>query len=102
MPAFAFTYGSFGDILATGQLVVKIIIILRRGTRSDECAETEKELKSLGGDLASLTRIPIDETISDALATSVASRIQEEVQRCHLDMLRFYTKINASNGGLRP
>ncbi|KAJ7739880.1 hypothetical protein B0H16DRAFT_1890952 [Mycena metata] len=55
MPAFAFAYGSFGDILATGQLIVKIIVNLRRGTRSDECAETEKELKSLGGDLANLT-----------------------------------------------
>ncbi|KAJ7739870.1 hypothetical protein B0H16DRAFT_1729247 [Mycena metata] len=66
MPAFAFAYGSFGDILATGQLIVKIIIILRQGTRSDECAETEKELKSLGGDLANLTRMPTD----DAAQTS--------------------------------
>ncbi|KAJ7755877.1 hypothetical protein B0H16DRAFT_1458411 [Mycena metata] len=103
MPAFAFTfaYGSFGDILATGQLIVKIIVILRRGTRSTECAETEKELKFLGTDLANLTRMPVDDAAqASPLARSIADRVQEEIRHCYSDMLRFYTKINTSNGGL--
>ncbi|KAJ7755884.1 hypothetical protein B0H16DRAFT_1886167 [Mycena metata] len=101
MSAFAFAYGSFGDILATGQLIVKIIVILRRGTRSTECTETEKELKSLGTDLANLTRMPVDDAVqASPLAQSVADRVQEEIRRCYSDMLRFYTKINTSNGGL--
>ncbi|KAJ7755881.1 hypothetical protein B0H16DRAFT_707274 [Mycena metata] len=99
MPAFAFAYGSFGDILATGQLIVKIIVILRKGTRSDECAETEKELKSLGGDLANLTLMPVDDAVqASPLAQSVADRVQEEIRRCHRLMVHFFSKMNATSG----
>ncbi|KAJ7682225.1 hypothetical protein DFH06DRAFT_1160544 [Mycena polygramma] len=99
MPAFAFAYGSFGDILATAQLVAKTAILLRNGRRSTECAETEKELKSLGADLASLTVMTVDEALQTSpMAVSVAARIKEEVQRCHSTILRFFEKINASNG----
>ncbi|KAJ7739881.1 hypothetical protein B0H16DRAFT_1694425 [Mycena metata] len=100
MPALAFAYGSFGDILATGQLIVKIIVILRRGAQSDECAETEKELKSLGSDLANLTRMPDDAVQASPLAWSVADRIQEEIRRCHRLMVHFFSKMNATSGGL--
>ncbi|KAJ7755878.1 hypothetical protein B0H16DRAFT_1539976 [Mycena metata] len=102
MPAFAFAYGSFGDILATGQLIVKVIVILRKGTRSDECAETEKELKSLGGDLANLTRMPVDDAVQTSpLAQSVADRVQEEIRRCHGLMVHFFSKMNATRGLLQ-
>ncbi|KAJ7755874.1 hypothetical protein B0H16DRAFT_1722030 [Mycena metata] len=102
MPAFAYAYGSFGDILATGQLIVKIIVILRRGTQSNECAETERELKSLGGDLANLTLIPVDDVVQPSpLAQSVADRIQEEIRRCHRFMAHFFSKLNATSGLFR-
>jgi hypothetical protein len=99
MPAFAFTYGSFGDVLATAQVVAKLVLLLRNGRRSVECAETEKELISLGADLANLTHMPVDDDLqSSPIALSVAARIQEEVKRCHLLILRFFQKINASQG----
>ncbi|KAJ7610259.1 hypothetical protein DFH06DRAFT_1246243 [Mycena polygramma] len=100
MPVVAFAFGSFGDILATMQLLLKVISVLKDGQRSSERDETEKELKSLETDLANLTLLPIDETIqsSSPMAIWVAKRIQEEVQRCHLTILRFYQKCTASNG----
>ncbi|KAF7325312.1 hypothetical protein MVEN_02631600 [Mycena venus] len=100
MSAFAFTYGSFGDILATGQLVAKVIVLLRNGRRSSECAETEKELKSLGTDLENITHIPLDEAHqSSPITLSIAARIRDEVHHCHLIILRFFQKINASDNG---
>ncbi|KAJ7755875.1 hypothetical protein B0H16DRAFT_1886161 [Mycena metata] len=100
MPAFAFAYGSFGDILAMGQLIIKISIILRRrGAQSDECAETEKEFKSLGGDLANLTRMPVDDAVQTLpLAQSVADRVQEEIRQCHRLMVHFFSRMNATSG----
>ncbi|KAF7360529.1 hypothetical protein MVEN_00783900 [Mycena venus] len=90
MPAFAFAYGSFGDILATAELVIKIVILLPE--------QQPFKLKSLGADLANLTLIPVDDTLrTSAMAFSVAARIQEEVRRCLL-ILKFFEKINAPNG----
>ncbi|KAF7360525.1 hypothetical protein MVEN_00783500 [Mycena venus] len=75
MPAFAFAYGSFGDILATAELVIKI------------------------ADLANLTLLSIHDALrSSPIALSVATRIQEVVQRRHLLILKFFEKINAPNG----
>ncbi|KAJ7763298.1 hypothetical protein B0H16DRAFT_1527399 [Mycena metata] len=97
MPAFAFAYGSFGDILATTQLIIKVVGLLRSGSRSVECAETEEELKSLSADLANLKSIPVDYALqSSPVALSVAARVQEEVRRCHLLILRFFERSNAS------
>ncbi|KAF7360454.1 hypothetical protein MVEN_00775800 [Mycena venus] len=99
MPVFALAYGSLGDILATAQLVAKIIIFLRSDHHSVECAETEKELKSLGTDLANLTLILVDDALqASPFALSVASRVKEEVRRCHLLLLRFFEKSSASSG----
>jgi len=92
MPVFAFAYGSFGDILATAQLVAKIVITLRHSGRpSRGWTESENELKGLGSDLAYLTLHPTPEPV-------IASRIQQEVARCHLLMTRFFAKILASQG----
>ncbi|KAJ6486452.1 hypothetical protein C8R47DRAFT_523253 [Mycena vitilis] len=99
MPVVAFAFGSFGDIVSTAQLLVKVISLLRKGRRSSRCDETEKELKALGTDLANLTFIRFHEAMYlTPLAQSVAARIQEEVRRCHLIILRFFEKIKASNG----
>ncbi|KAF7360530.1 hypothetical protein MVEN_00784000 [Mycena venus] len=98
-PSFAFAYGSFGDILATAELVVKIVTLLQSGSRSAESVETEKELKSLGADLGNLSLIHVDGALQSSPTTiSVAARIQEEVRRCHLLILRFFEKINVPNG----
>ncbi|KAF8171218.1 hypothetical protein K438DRAFT_1982210 [Mycena galopus ATCC 62051] len=78
MPAFAFAYGSFADILATTQLVIKVVGLLRSGSRSVECAETEEELKSLSTDLANLKSMPVDDALqSSPMALSVAARVQK-------------------------
>ncbi|KAJ7705639.1 hypothetical protein B0H16DRAFT_1636222 [Mycena metata] len=92
MSAFAFAYGSFGDILATTQLIIKVVGLLRSGSRSVECAETEED-----ADLANLKSIPVDYTLqSSPIALSVAARVQEEVRRCHLLILRFLERSNTS------
>ncbi|KAJ7741072.1 hypothetical protein B0H16DRAFT_49867 [Mycena metata] len=92
MPAVALAYGSFGDILSTAQLVIKIVQLLRRsGSPSGTWRETENELKALGSELAHLT-------LHQELEPLLAARIQQEVARCHLLMARFFAKINASQG----
>ncbi|KAJ7129167.1 hypothetical protein C8R44DRAFT_71771 [Mycena epipterygia] len=104
MPVFAFAFGCFGDILATAQLVAMTVIFLHRsGKQSKECAETEKELKSLGNDLAHLTIMSVDAALptTSPVALSFAARIQAEVIRCHKIMARFFTKISASRGLLQ-
>ncbi|KAJ7506565.1 hypothetical protein B0H11DRAFT_235296 [Mycena galericulata] len=95
MPLLALGYGSFGDIVATAQLVVKIMILLRHRRLSSEWTETETGLKSLGNDLAQLTVMPVEET---PFSVHVAGRIQDEISRCHLTMCRFYSKVSSSRG----
>ncbi|KAJ7118536.1 hypothetical protein C8R43DRAFT_94299 [Mycena crocata] len=96
MPAFAFAYGSFGDLLATVQLVISIVSFLQRsGKPSTQCAETLQELKILGSDLSRLTTLPaLDSTSPIAMYT--ASKIQEEVRQCHKMLRRFMAKISPS------
>ncbi|KAJ7741049.1 hypothetical protein B0H16DRAFT_1890609 [Mycena metata] len=92
MPVFTLAYGSFGDIVSTAQLVVKIVQLLRRGgPPSGAWTETETELKALVSELTHLT-------LHQAPDPFVSQRIQQEVSRCHLVMTRFFTKINASQG----
>ncbi|KAF8161818.1 hypothetical protein K438DRAFT_307722 [Mycena galopus ATCC 62051] len=92
MPVFSIAYGSFGDILATAQLVAKIVITLRRSGRpSRGWTETEVELKGLGNDLAHLTLNPPSDPF-------IAARVRQEVVRCHYIMVQFFAKIDASTG----
>ncbi|KAJ7490703.1 hypothetical protein FB451DRAFT_1220830 [Mycena latifolia] len=89
MPVFALAYGSVGDIIATVQLVTKLVTLLHRdSSQSSECAE--KELKSLSSDvyLAFLTRVQTSESL-------IAKRIQDEVALCHQVMYRFFAMITA-------
>ncbi|KAJ7102677.1 hypothetical protein C8R43DRAFT_1047666 [Mycena crocata] len=104
MSAVAFAYGSFGDILATAQLIAKVAIALHRsGKPSKEGMQTEQELKLLGHDLAQLTVMHTDDTIdlTSSTATYAASRIQAEVRSCHRIMAKFFEKISASRGLLQ-
>ncbi|KAJ6561410.1 hypothetical protein DFH09DRAFT_1279210 [Mycena vulgaris] len=94
MPVLAFGFGSFGDILAAVQLAVRIAIILRQSGNSIECAETEKELKALSGDLDLADRT-LQQTSGSSLAPFVAARIRDEVVQCHKLMARFFMKITA-------
>ncbi|KAJ7642552.1 hypothetical protein B0H17DRAFT_1105000 [Mycena rosella] len=95
MASLAFAYGSFGDILATVQLAIKIAIVLHRsGAPSKECTETEKELKLLGNDLH-LALLCLQQTSASPLAPFVAKRIDEEVVQCHKLLARFFGKISA-------
>ncbi|KAF8161819.1 hypothetical protein K438DRAFT_307772 [Mycena galopus ATCC 62051] len=95
MPTFSFAYGSFGDILATAQLVVQIISTLRCGGRpSPGWTETENELKGLGNDLAHLTLNPPSDPY-------IAARVHQEVARCHRIMVRFFARINSATGLVR-
>ncbi|KAJ7064273.1 hypothetical protein C8F01DRAFT_1250527 [Mycena amicta] len=92
MPTLSLAYGSFGDILATAQLVAKIVLFLRRGgTLSRAQTETETELKALGSDLALLT-------LHQPSAPTITVRIQEEVVCCHRVMARFFARISSSQG----
>ncbi|KAJ6561414.1 hypothetical protein DFH09DRAFT_493434 [Mycena vulgaris] len=94
MPVLAFGFGSFGDILAAVQLAVRITIILRQSGNSTECAETEKELKALSGDLDLADRT-LQQMAGSPLAPFVAERIRDEVVQCHKLMARFFMKITA-------
>lgn len=98
MPLFALAYGSFGDILATVQLAIKIAILLRqRDTPSTECKKTEAELKSLSGDL-DLAHLALQRMPTSPLFPFVAKRLHDEVSRSHELMARFFTKITAPRG----
>ncbi|KAJ7144152.1 hypothetical protein C8R44DRAFT_846110 [Mycena epipterygia] len=98
MPLFALAYGSFGDIVATVQLAIKIAIILRqRGTPSMECKKTEAELKSLSGDL-DLAHLTLQRMSASPSLPFVTKRLQDEVSRCHKLMARFFTKITVPEG----
>ncbi|KAJ7506198.1 hypothetical protein B0H11DRAFT_2186308 [Mycena galericulata] len=92
MPIFALAFGSFGDFEATIGLVIRIAILLRNGCKpSNECADTEKELKVLYNDLI-LAQSALQ------LAPLVAERIRREVVQCHAIMAGFFTKVTAHQG----
>ncbi|KAJ7774167.1 hypothetical protein DFH07DRAFT_937242 [Mycena maculata] len=97
MPAFQFTFGSVGDIVASIQLVINIVVFLRQhGRPSTECAETEKEVKSLGSDL-NLAYFTLQRTPASSLSFFVEQRLQNEFRRCHSVMAQFYVKTTDSN-----
>ncbi|KAJ6561431.1 hypothetical protein DFH09DRAFT_1316012 [Mycena vulgaris] len=94
MPVFAFGFGSFGDIYTVVELAVRVAIILRQSGDSNECAETEKELKALSRDLELADRT-LQQTAGSPLAPFAAARIRDEVVQCHKLMARFFMKITA-------
>lgn len=95
-PAAAFAYGSFGDIITTAQLVVKIVEVLRRrGRPSSTCAELEKDLKTIHGDLM---RLRLQTSPLDLILTA---RVKDEIARCRLIMDEFDSKTAAPRSWLQ-
>ncbi|KAJ7872181.1 ankyrin repeat-containing domain protein [Mycena olivaceomarginata] len=90
MPLAAFAYGSFGDIVATAELLVKIVTLLHRsGKPSSVWEETEKELTSLDRELKYLIL-----KLTPTLDPLVTQRVREEVANCNRTMVKFYAKIS--------
>ncbi|KAF8175635.1 hypothetical protein K438DRAFT_2044811 [Mycena galopus ATCC 62051] len=88
MAVFLFAYGS---------LVINIVYFLRHyGRPSTECAETEKEVKSLGSDL-NLAYFTLQRTPTSSLSFFVEQRLQNEVRRCHSMMARFCARTTDSD-----
>ncbi|KAF8145263.1 hypothetical protein K438DRAFT_2099735 [Mycena galopus ATCC 62051] len=97
MAVFQFAYGSVGDIVVSIQLVINIVYFLRHhGRPSTECAEKEKEVKSLGSDL-NLAKFTLQRTPASSLSFFVEQRLQNEVRRCHSMMARFYARTTDSD-----
>jgi hypothetical protein len=95
MPVVAFGYGSFGDILSTIEVVTKIVSLLRRGGQpSCEWADTERQLKVLGKELANLT--VLKQTLS--IDPSLSTQIDEGVRDCHQALIQLYSKIPTPKG----
>ncbi|KAJ7924814.1 hypothetical protein B0H13DRAFT_2577028 [Mycena leptocephala] len=98
MPVVAFAFGSFGDIIATTQLVYEIAKYIRlKDTPSHECAEMDTELKGLSRslDLAHFTLKQIFSQPESPLAPFIDKQIRAEVVKCHKVMARFFVKIAA-------
>ncbi|KAJ6493218.1 hypothetical protein C8R45DRAFT_184522 [Mycena sanguinolenta] len=96
MPAFQFTYGSVGDIVSSIQLVINVVVFLRQhGRPSAECAETEKEVKSLGCDL-NLAYFTLQRTPGSSLSFFVEQRLQDEIRQCRSMMAKFYAMTTDS------
>ncbi|KAJ7053178.1 hypothetical protein C8F01DRAFT_1260832 [Mycena amicta] len=101
MPVFALAFGSFGDILATIQLAIRIAVLLRQsGSPSPECEETVQELKALSSQL-DLAHSTLQETPETALTPVVAEQIQNEVAQCHRIMARFFNRLVAPQSFLK-
>ena len=89
MSVVAFTFGSFGDILATASLVVKICQTLYNPSDSS----LTDELRLLQ-QLLLLTHDVVQRQRSSPLTRNLVHLIEETVVRCHSDMHRFLQKTN--------
>ncbi|KAJ7114802.1 hypothetical protein C8R44DRAFT_709937 [Mycena epipterygia] len=112
-PAVALAYGSFGDIITTAQLIVKIVEVLRRsGKPSTACADIEKDLQELHRDLMQLSlslqpeapspylnpqTSPLDLSLQALpLDAFLTNRVHEEIVQCHAILYEFHSKTTAS------
>ncbi|KAF8173258.1 hypothetical protein K438DRAFT_169643 [Mycena galopus ATCC 62051] len=98
--SFALTYGSFGDLLETARLAVKVVRFLRDGGKvSEERLAVAAELQTLNSDLVVLnfiaSRMRLD---ASSTSFSVIIRIQTEVENCRLAFVQFLDKVSAPRG----
>ncbi|KAJ6494973.1 hypothetical protein DFH09DRAFT_1337510 [Mycena vulgaris] len=95
------TYGSFGDLIETAKLVVKVVKLLRaRGKLSQERLALTAELQTLNSDLITLDSIAsgihLDPSYANALFVII--RIRAEVESCRMVLTHFLDKLEAPRG----
>jgi hypothetical protein len=88
MSVVAFTFGSFGDILATASLVTTICRVL--DNPSDPSLTEELRLLH---QLLLLTHDVVQRQRSSRLTGSLVHLVEETVSRCHSEMRSFLQKI---------
>jgi hypothetical protein len=97
----AFSYGSFGDLIETARLAVKIVRILRDGGKmSRERLALAADLQTLNSDLIILecvaSGVPLDPSCSRFL--SVLLRIRSEVDLCRAILAQFLENLSVPRG----
>jgi hypothetical protein len=97
----AFSYGSFGDLIETARLAVKIVRILRDGGKmSRERLALAADLQTLNSDLIILecvaSGVPLDPSCPRFL--SVLLRIRSEVDLCRAILAQFLENLSVPRG----
>jgi hypothetical protein len=101
---FALAYGSFGDLLETAKLAVKIVAVLHHGSKlSQERSILVAELKALNSHLITLAVIAsgvhVDPSCSHSL--SVVACVRSEVDSCRTVLTRFLIKLSTPRKGFQ-
>ncbi|KAJ7739073.1 hypothetical protein DFH07DRAFT_778865 [Mycena maculata] len=99
--SFALTYGSFGDVLDTAKLAVKVVRLLCNGPRlSQERLDMATELQALNRDLIAFnftaSGVHIDPSCAHSLEVVIC--IRAEVESCRLILSRFLDKLGPPKG----
>jgi hypothetical protein len=96
----AFAYGSFGDLLDTAKLVVKVIrFVWAGGKMSQERLALVAELQTLNNDLVILHLLASGMRLDpSSMSSSVVLRILSEAQKCRMILVQFLNKLNAPKG----
>ncbi|KAJ7693415.1 hypothetical protein B0H17DRAFT_1330503 [Mycena rosella] len=96
---FALAYGSFGDLLETAKLAVRVVKLLRDGARgklSQERLALAVELQTLNSDLITLDFIASAFHLDTSGTRSlVVLRIRSEVESCRILLTQFLAKLKA-------
>ncbi|KAJ7817012.1 hypothetical protein B0H13DRAFT_2459076 [Mycena leptocephala] len=100
MAQLALTYGSFGDLLETAKLVVKVVRLLRADGRtklSQERLALATKLQTLNSDLITLDSIAagVHIDLSSTHTLLVVIRVQAEVEACRVVLTQFLDKLAA-------
>ena len=97
MSVFAFTVGSFGDILEALQLIIKISGTLRSNHDiARQCQKLLLELQSLFP-ILSLTQSFLNDYQNTSLGETLTHVIEPQLVQCHIDLANFHTKIENLN-----
>jgi phosphomevalonate kinase len=105
MAQLALTYGSFGDLLETAKLVVKVVRLLRANGRtklSQERLALATKLQTLNSDLITLDSIAagVHIDLSSTHTLLVVIRVRAEVEACRMVLTQFLDKLAAPRGFL--
>ncbi|KAJ7888641.1 hypothetical protein B0H14DRAFT_2693269 [Mycena olivaceomarginata] len=105
MAQFALTYGSFGDLLETAKLAVKVVKLLRADGRkklSQERLALAAKLQTLNSDLITLDSIAagVHIDLSSTHTLLVVIRVRAEVDACRMVLAQFLDRLAAPRGFL--